>query len=75
MSVLLTGSIAAFLGARPISFVDGNYIVGLDPVTATVGTGSIAFEHGGELQLEYDLSTGVITPIALPNTTVNFLLP
>jgi hypothetical protein len=51
------------------------FVVGLDPITATVGIGGVGFEHGGDLEVEYDLSTGVITPIALPNTTVNFLLP
>jgi hypothetical protein len=44
----------------------------LEPLTAAVGTGT-DLGGGTDLTLEYDLTTGVITPISLPNTDLRLL--
>jgi hypothetical protein len=47
--------------------------VDLHQVTATVGIGSMKASTEGSVPLEYDLSSGVITPVTFANTKLSFV--
>jgi len=43
----------------------------LNPITATLGTGTVAAGTGDPLTFVYNLSTGIVTPVSIPNFTVS----
>ena len=56
------------------SFANDTYLAGLQALTATIGVGDASTTGDGPgVLLAYDLAKGVIAPISMPNTSLQFV--